>query len=92
MGGGGAQVHLVYQLSFSKIQEEVQHFPRGVQLLPEERGVVSHCLFSIETHITCDFPVSPSGSAHEDTTIGGLKLNLPPRTWSYLSFKTVKVH
>ena len=44
----------------------------GVQLLPEE-GVVSNSLFPTETHITCDFPVSPSGSAHEDTTIRGLK-------------------
>ena len=26
----------------------------------------------IETHITCDFPVSPSESAHEDTSIRGL--------------------
>ena len=36
-------------------------------------GIVSDCLLPIETHITCDFPVSPSGSAHEDTTIRGLK-------------------
>ena len=36
-------------------------------------GVVSNCLFPIETNMTCDFPVSPSGSAHEDTLIRGLK-------------------
>ena len=34
---------------------------------------VSNCLFPIETHITCDFPVSPSESAHEDTSIRVLK-------------------
>ena len=36
-------------------------------------GVVSDCLFFIETHITCDFPISPSESAHEGTSIRGLK-------------------
>ena len=36
-------------------------------------GVVSNCLFPIETHITCDFPISPSESAHEGTSIRGLK-------------------
>ena len=39
-------------LSFFKVPEEVQHFPRGVQLFPGG----SNCLFPIETHITCDFP------------------------------------
>ena len=39
----------------------------------QRRGVVSYCLFPIETHITCDCPVSPSGSAHKDTSIRGLK-------------------
>ena len=41
----------------------------------QRRGVVSNCIFSIETHIhvTCDFPISPSESAHEGTSIRGLK-------------------
>ena len=49
----------------------VQHFPGGVQLFPGG----SNCLFSIETHITCDFPGGvrtpcppPSGSALAKTT------------------------
>ena len=37
-------------LSFFKIPDGVQHFPGGVG------GGGSNCLFSIETHITCDFP------------------------------------
>ena len=50
-------------LSFFKVPEGVQHFPGG-------GGGGSNCLFSIETHITCDFPGGgpdplspPSGSA-----------------------------
>ena len=47
------------KLSFSKVPEEVQHFPGGGGPTSFRGGVVSDCLFSIETHITCDFPVSP---------------------------------
>ena len=48
----------------------VQHFRRGVQLLPGGGGGGVKMLISIEPHITCDFPagsgpLSPSGSAHE---------------------------
>ena len=38
-------------LSFFKVPEGVQHFPGGPTF---SRG--SNCLFTIETHITCDFP------------------------------------
>ena len=48
--------------TFSKVTEEVQHFPvgggGGVQLFPEVcvwGGGGGNCLFTIETHITCDF-------------------------------------
>ena len=42
-------------LSFSKVQEGVQHFPGGGGGSNFfQRG--SNCLFPIETHITCDFP------------------------------------
>ena len=52
---------------FSKVSEEVQHFPRGSNFF---RGGGVQVLISIETHITCDFPgcpdtLSPSRSAHE---------------------------
>ena len=40
-------------LSFFKVPEGVQHFPGGPTF---SRGGGSNCLFSIETHITCDFP------------------------------------
>ena len=76
-GGGGGSGHLVYHLSFSKVPEEVQHFLRGVQLLPGE-GCRVQLLIPYRNHITCDFPVSPSGSAHEDTTIRGLNKFCPP--------------
>ena len=56
-------------LSFFKVPEGVQRFPGAVQLFPGG----TNCLFSIETHITCDFPGGsgppppppppPSGSA-----------------------------
>ena len=41
-------------LSFSRFQRgsNIFHFPGGVQLFPGG----SNCLFSIETHITCEFP------------------------------------
>ena len=39
-GGMGAQVHLVNQLSFSKVPEEVQHFPRGGPTLSRGGGRV----------------------------------------------------
>ena len=39
-------------LSFFKVPEGVQHFPGGSNFF--QGG--SNCLFSIETHITCDFP------------------------------------
>ena len=45
----------------------------GAHFFQRGGGVVSDCLFSIETHITCDFPISPSESAHEGTSIRGLK-------------------
>ena len=57
-------------LSFFKVPEGVQHFPGGSNFF--QGG--SNCLFSIETHITCDFPGGggqdplsppPSGSALE---------------------------
>ena len=51
-------------LSCFKVPEGVQHFPGGgVQLFPGGGGGGggSNCLFSIETHITCDFPGGGSG-------------------------------
>ena len=95
-GGGGGGLRSIWYINypFPRFQKRSNIF-RGGSNFFQRRGVVSNCLFPIETHITCDFPVSPSGSAHEDTTIRGLRLNLPPpppRSWSYLSFKTVKVH
>ena len=44
---------------FSKFQRGSNFFPvgGGVQLFPGG----SNCLFPIETHITCDFPVGGSG-------------------------------
>ena len=56
-------------LSFFKVLEGVQHFPGGGGSNFFQGGGGSNCLFSIETHITCDFPggsgppVPPSGSA-----------------------------
>ena len=59
------------KLSFFKVPEGVQHFPGGWEGPTFSRGG-SHCLFPIETHITCDFPGGsgppappPSGSALE---------------------------
>ena len=93
-GGGGLRSIWYVNYPFPRFQRRSNIFGGGSNFFQRRGGgVVSNCLFPIETHITCDFTVSPSGSAHEDTTIRGLNLIcLPPRTWSYLSFKTVKVH
>ena len=47
-------------LSFSRFQRgsNIFHFPGGFQLFP---GGGSNCLFSIETHITCEFPRGGGG-------------------------------
>ena len=68
-GGGSRSVFLVLSLFYRSQMvnfKEIYHFSRfqrgptfsrGVQLFP--RG--SNCLFSIETHITCDFPGGGGG-------------------------------
>ena len=77
-GGGGGLMSIWY------INYPVPRFQRRSNIFRgmgsnffQRRGVVSNCLFPIETHINCDFPVSPSGSAHEDTSISLNKI-CPP--------------
>ena len=48
-GGGSGPSGISTNLS--KVPEEVQHFPRGGgSNFFQRRGVVSNCLFPIETH------------------------------------------
>ena len=66
------------KLSFSKVPEEVLHFRGGGGggggPISSRGGWSCPIAYSLyETHITCDFPVSPSESAHEDISIRVLK-------------------
>ena len=74
-GGGGVGLRSIWNINypFPRFQRRSNIFRGGRPTSSIGGGVVSNSLFPIETHITCDFPVSPSGSAHEDTMIRGLK-------------------
>ena len=71
-GGGGSGPSGISTILFQGSRGGLT-FSEGGSNFYQRRGVVSNCLFPTETHILCDFPVSPSESDNEDTSIRGLK-------------------